>query len=151
MVLGLAGAPALFSVCSLIIVSLSKLVDRCGSSYALRKLMKGFPSVETILGREHQGKEHCGRRLFHPTLVRARARKPSTNLLAMENAKALVLPPAMDSVIKLVRTCRLAAGLVERPRLAEKFFRLVETRSPFLVHRSANQIPPPNPILPDYE
>lgn len=42
----------------------------------------------------------------------------------------------MDDLIKLVRTCRLTAGLADRMRLAEQIFRLIEPDLRFFVFGS---------------
>ena len=67
-------------------------------------------------------------------------KKDLTFGIATRGREALALQLAMDDLIKLVRTYRLTAGLLERQRLAEAIFRLIEPDLRFFVF---NAIQPP--------
>jgi RNA polymerase sigma factor (sigma-70 family) len=62
-----------------------------------------------------------------------RIKKDLTFGIAMREREALAFWRAMDDLIKLVRTYRLTAGLLERQRLAEAIFRLIEPDLRFFV------------------
>ena len=64
----------------------------------------------------------------------------------MREREALAFWQAMDDLIKLVRTYRLTAGLLERQRLAEAIFRLIEPDLRFFVF-SAVQPPAAQDVL----
>jgi RNA polymerase sigma factor (sigma-70 family) len=63
--------------------------------------------------------------VFHTQHLSAPMPKKEQKLFARREAKTLASPPAMEQVIKLVKTYRLASGLAERLRLAEAIFRLI--------------------------
>jgi len=82
----------------------------------------------------------------HQSRPHQKPNKHFSEIICHAGTQALSFQPAMEQVIKLVRTYRLTAGLAERLRLAEEIFRLIEPDLRFFVF-SAIQPPAAQDVL----